>query len=73
MKDIGEPLNAIIVPVDGGGLIAGISVAMRQLSPDTEVIVSCIHATTCIIIIIHKNVLSNNHQVNIKKKSEKLH
>jgi len=39
MKDIGEPLDAIIVPVGGGGLIAGISVAMKQLSPDTEVIV----------------------------------
>ncbi|XP_065904969.1 L-threonine ammonia-lyase-like [Dysidea avara] len=38
MKDIGQPLDAIIVPVGGGGLIAGISVAVKQLSPDTEVI-----------------------------------
>ena len=40
MKDIGEPLDAIVVPVGGGGLIAGVSVAMKQLSPGTEVIVS---------------------------------
>ena len=37
---MGEPVDAIVVPVGGGGLIAGISVAMKHLSPDTEVIVS---------------------------------
>ena len=35
-----KPVDAIVVPVGGGGLIAGISVAMKHLSPDTEVIVS---------------------------------
>ena len=40
MYSMGEPVDAIIVPVGGGGLIAGISVAMKHLSPDTEVIVS---------------------------------
>jgi len=43
MKDIEEPLDAIVVPVGGGGLIAGVSVAMKQLSPNTEVIVRCTH------------------------------
>ena len=40
MHSMGEPVDAIVVPVGGGGLIAGISVAMKHLSPDTEVIVS---------------------------------
>ena len=40
MYSMGEPVDAIVVPVGGGGLIAGISVAMKHLSPDTEVIVS---------------------------------
>ena len=40
MYSMGEPVDAIIVPVGGGGLIAGISVAMKHLSPNTEVIVS---------------------------------
>ena len=37
-----KPLDAIVVPVGGGGLIAGISVAMKHLSPGTEVIVSVV-------------------------------
>ena len=40
MYSMGKPVDAIVVPVGGGGLIAGISVAMKHLSPDTEVIVS---------------------------------
>ena len=39
MKKMGKSVDAIIVPVGDGGLIAGISVAMKQLSPNTEVIV----------------------------------
>ena len=39
MKKMGKSVDAIIVPVGGGGLIAGISVAMKNLSPNTEVIV----------------------------------
>ena len=43
MKQMGKmPLDAIVVPVGGGGLIAGISVAMKHLSPETEVIVSAV-------------------------------
>ena len=39
MKKMGKSVDAIIVPVGGGGLIAGISVVMKHLSPNTEVIV----------------------------------
>ena len=42
MKDMHEPLDAIVVPVGGGGLMAGVSVAMKHLSPNTEVIVSAV-------------------------------
>jgi threonine dehydratase len=33
-------VDAVIIPVGGGGLIAGVSVAVKTLSPSTLVIVS---------------------------------
>jgi threonine dehydratase len=33
----GGPLDVLICPTGGGGLIAGVSTAMRALSPDTEI------------------------------------
>lgn len=33
-------VDAVIIPVGGGGLIAGVSVAIKTLSPNTVVIVS---------------------------------
>ena len=36
-----EGADAIIVPVGGGGLIAGIATAVKTLSPKTKIIVSC--------------------------------
>ena len=35
-----QDVDAIIVPVGGGGVIAGIAVAMKRLSPNTKIIVS---------------------------------
>jgi threonine dehydratase len=32
--------DAVIIPVGGGGLIAGIAVAIKSLSPHTQIIVS---------------------------------
>lgn len=37
-RQCGEPPDAIYVPVGGGGLIAGISVYMKHLYPDTQII-----------------------------------
>jgi threonine dehydratase len=34
-------VDAIIVPVGGAGLIAGVSLAVKTLKPDVIVIVSC--------------------------------
>ena len=34
-------VDAIIVPVGGCGLIAGLSLAVKTLAPDVQVIVSC--------------------------------
>jgi len=34
---IGRPLQAVVIPVGGGGLCAGIAAAVKQLSPNTEV------------------------------------
>ena len=35
-------VDAVIIPVGGGGLIAGVAVAVKTLSPDTKIIVSSI-------------------------------
>ena len=34
-------VDAIIVPIGGGGLIAGIALAVKTLSPNVQVIVRC--------------------------------
>ena len=34
---LGRPLDAVVIPVGGGGLCAGIAAAVKQLSPTTEV------------------------------------
>src|SRR5690606_19982241 len=34
----GPTLDALVVPVGGGGLIAGIAVAMKALAPATEIV-----------------------------------
>lgn len=36
--------DAVVVPVGGGGLIAGIATAIKTLSPTTKIIVSYFHA-----------------------------
>ena len=41
-----KDVDAVIIPVGGGGLIAGVSVAVKTLSPSTLVIVS--HIELCI-------------------------
>jgi threonine dehydratase len=38
LKDADQPLDALFVPVGGGGLISGIAVAARALAPQTEII-----------------------------------
>ena len=35
-----ENIDAVVIPIGGGGLIAGCSVAFKTLNPDIEVIVS---------------------------------
>ena len=42
MKEMGVAMDAVVVPMGGGGLIAGISLAVKSLSPHTLVIVSCL-------------------------------
>ena len=40
MHEKGKQLDAIVIPVGGAGLFAGIAIAIKELSPKTEVIVS---------------------------------
>lgn len=35
-----EGADAVVIPVGGGGLIAGIATAIKTLSPSTKIIVS---------------------------------
>ena len=39
LEDVYEP-DVIIVPVGGGGILAGVSVAVKKLSPKTKIYVS---------------------------------
>lgn len=41
LEQVSNP-DAIIVPVGGGGLLAGIAIAVKALSPNTKIIVSTI-------------------------------
>lgn len=34
-------LEAVIIPVGGGGLIAGIATAIKAMKPHVQIIVSC--------------------------------
>jgi threonine dehydratase len=38
IEQVGEPLDAVFVPVGGGSIAAGMSVVMRALSPSTRII-----------------------------------
>lgn len=38
-----ENIDAVVIPIGGGGLIAGCSVAFKTLNPNIEVIVSIKH------------------------------
>ena len=40
MESMSKTFDAVVVPVGGGGLIAGISVVIKHLMPDVQVIVS---------------------------------
>jgi len=37
-QPVPEPLGAVVVPIGGGGLISGIGIAMKALSPSTKII-----------------------------------
>lgn len=54
-------MDAIVVPVGGGGLIAGISLAIKTLNPDIEVIVrisihTCFHFETILSFYTNYNI-----------------
>ena len=40
MESMGKDVDAIVVPIGGAGLIAGVSVVFKHLVPEAEVIVS---------------------------------
>ena len=40
MDRLGEAVDAVVIPVGGGGLLAGMSTTFKHLSPEVRVIVS---------------------------------
>ena len=40
MDKIGEQLDAVVIPVGGGGLLAGMAITVKHLLPHVKVIVS---------------------------------
>ena len=41
MEQLGKECDAVVIPVGGGGLLAGMAVALKHYIPHVEVIVSC--------------------------------
>ena len=42
MEKLQQPVDAVVIPVGGGGLLAGMSVTLKHLLPKVKVIVSII-------------------------------
>ena len=40
MDRLGERIDAVVIPVGGGGLLAGMATTLKHLSPEVTVIVS---------------------------------
>ena len=40
MDQLGQQLDAVVIPVGGGGLLAGMSITLKHLLPNVKVIVS---------------------------------
>lgn len=59
-----DDIDAVVIPVGGGGLIAGCSVALKALHPNIEIIVS-FFCTTCTITI--QRALVNKSRFNVYK------
>ena len=47
MESMSKEIDAVIVPVGGAGLIAGISVVIKHLLPEVQVIVSQNYFNEC--------------------------
>ena len=43
MDRLGEKIDAVVIPVGGGGLLAGMATTLKHLAPEVTVIVSCVH------------------------------
>lgn len=58
LEDIPD-VDYIIVPVGGGGLIAGVSAAVKHLNPNVQIIVSimCVRSTDS--DVVHAVILGN--------------
>jgi cysteine synthase len=59
-----EGCDAVVVPVGGGGLIAGIATAVKTLSPSTKIIVSEIFQISLFRVSNPTNVLHSRKQWN---------
>ena len=52
-------IDAILVPVGGGGLIAGAALAVKSLYPNVIIIVSCLlsHSTSLHMVLFHHKAI----------------
>ncbi len=41
LEDVGEDLDYVLVPIGGGGMVAGISAALKDSGSRCKIIVSC--------------------------------
>ncbi len=49
MDKLDTPIDAVVIPVGGGGLLAGMATVFKQLAPHVKVIVSQINPSSLLI------------------------
>ena len=49
MDRFGENIDAVVIPVGGGGLLAGMATTFKHLSPEVRVIVSHQVQVACVL------------------------
>ena len=61
MEKLQESVDAVLIPVGGGGLLAGMSIVFKHMLPDTQVIVSWMIASRLqglLFVIAHYKLMS---------------
>ena len=68
MDRLGEGIDAVVIPVGGGGLLAGMATTFKHLAPEVTVIVrmcelECVCVCECVYVCVCSLVLSQDQRM----------